>query len=269
MFNYTLTRSKRRTIAIYVHGDTVDVRAPMRTSKREIDKFVQSKEKWISDRLEESRKLQLQREKFTLTYGDLVTYRGRKFPIVARDCKLAELDDERFYLPFNLSSEQIKLSIIQLYKTLAKRHLTSRIINFAKLMNVAPIAVKINSAKTRWGSCSGRKSINFSWRLIMADDDVIDYVTVHELAHITEMNHSPRFWKIVENILPDYKNRQLKLKQLQEVLSAQNWEYSAENDIHDEAIQVKSKHDYAACDAGFSPQGETKVKSEFEQLTLI
>ena len=87
-----------------------------------------------------------------------------------------------------------------------------------------PSAVKINGAKTRWGSCSSKKSINFSWRLIKADDDVIDYVVVHELSHITEMNHSPNFWAIVENILLDYRERKVKLKRLQKRLSMENWE---------------------------------------------
>ena len=90
-------------------------------------------------------------------------------------------------------------------------------------MNVTPIAVKVNSAKTRWGSCSGRNSINFSWRLIMADDDVIDYVIVHELAHIKEHNHSDRFWAVVASVLPDYKMRQAKLKILQKKLASEDW----------------------------------------------
>ncbi|MCL2086284.1 MAG: M48 family metallopeptidase [Oscillospiraceae bacterium] len=186
--NYTLTRSKRRTIAIYVRNGIVDVRAPMRASKCEIDKFVQSKEKWISDRLAESRELQSKRDEF--------------------------VQNNSAFIP------QLKTE----YIAKAKSYIPTRVMYFSKLMNVTPIAVKINSAKTRWGSCSGRKSLNFSWRLIMADDDVIDYVVVHELAHITEMNHSPRFWAIVENILPDYKTRQLKLKQLQKVLSVQDWD---------------------------------------------
>jgi hypothetical protein len=91
-------------------------------------------------------------------------------------------------------------------------------------MSVTPIAVKINSAKTRWGSCSNKKSLNFSWRLIMADDDVIDYVVVHELAHLREMNHSPRFWAVVEAVLPDYRERKLKLRALQAKLNREDWE---------------------------------------------
>lgn len=107
---------------------------------------------------------------------------------------------------------------------LAKRDLTNIVFDFAKQMNVMPSAIKINGAKTRWGSCSSKKSLNFSSRLVMAKDDVVDYVVIHELAHITEMNHSSRFWAIVEGILPDYKERQARLKALQKKLSLEDWD---------------------------------------------
>lgn len=83
---------------------------------------------------------------------------------------------------------------------------------------------KINSAKTRWGSMSGKKSVNFSWRLILADDDIIDVVVVHELAHIKQMNHSDKFWAEVEKILPDWQEREKRLKELSCMINAQNWE---------------------------------------------
>jgi predicted metal-dependent hydrolase len=107
---------------------------------------------------------------------------------------------------------------------LAKQICTGKTLDFAKQMKVMPAAVKVNGATARWGSCSAKKSLNFSWRLVMADDAVIDYVVVHELAHITEMNHSARFWAIVAGMLPDYKERQKRLKELQRRLNAENWE---------------------------------------------
>ena len=74
-------------------------------------------------------------------------------------------------------------------------------------MGVSVTNLKINSAKTRWGSMSGKKSVNFSWRLILADDNIIDVVVVHELAHIKQMNHSDKFWAEIEKILPDWRER--------------------------------------------------------------
>ena len=225
---YILTRSKRKTVALYIRNGGVEVRAPLKMPVADIDKFVASKEKWIQTKLAQSTERAEQRENFTLAYGDTVTYRGRPYPIIVKDGGQIGFDDERFYLPPDLTPEQVKHACVQIYRMLAKRDLTDKVLSFAKQMNVMPISVKINGATTRWGSCSNKKSLNFSWRLIMADDDVIDYVVVHELAHITEMNHSARFWAIVSGILPDYKERQNRLKALQKVLRVQEWEYNAE-----------------------------------------
>ena len=224
MIEYTLVRSNRKTIALYVKNGGVEVRAPLKMPKRAIDEFVASKEKWINDKLAASGERRARRENFTLTYGDSVTYRGKQYQITKKAGNHAGFDDERFYMPPNLTPKQIKAACIQIYRMLAKRDLTNRVPDFAKQMSVMPASVKINAAKTRWGSCSGKKSLNFSWRLIMADDDVIDYVVVHELAHITEMNHSDRFWAIVAGVLPDYKERQKRLKELQRRLSGEDWE---------------------------------------------
>jgi len=246
---YELTRSKRKTLAIHIKNGRVEVRAPLKMPQRDIDRFVTSKEKWITDRLARSREQAERREAFTLDYGDMVVYRGREYPIVAREGKYAGFDDSAeggaveddtvvdgavvygavvdgavFYMPPGLQPGRIKAACVIIYRMLAKRDLTIKTLDFAKRMGENPTAVKITGAKTRWGSCSSMKSINFSWRLIMADDDVIDYVVIHELAHLAEMNHSDRFWAIVEGVLPDFRKRKARLRELQKRLSAEDWE---------------------------------------------
>jgi predicted metal-dependent hydrolase len=223
MIEYTLTRSNRKSVALYVRNGNVEVRAPLHMPKRDIDSFVASKEAWITNRLAKSREQSERRGAFALNYGDTVLYRGKEYPIAVKNGSRIGFDDTAFYMPPNLTPEQIKSACVQIYRMLAKRDLTAKTLGFAKQMNVMPAAVKINGARTRWGSCSGKKSINFSWRLIMADADVIDYVVVHELAHITEMNHSKKFWEIVEGVLPDYKMRQLRLRELQQRLNTEDW----------------------------------------------
>ena len=224
MTHYTLTRSNRKTLALYVRDGAVEVRAPLGAPKRDIDRFVASKEQWIMNRLAVSAECLAQRESFSLTYGDAVTYRGGPCPIIARTGDRVGFADERFYMPPDLQPEQIKAACVQIYRLLAKRDLTEKVLRYAKQMHVMPTNLRINGATTRWGSCSTRKSLNFSWRLIMADDGVIDYVVVHELAHITEMNHSARFWAIVESVLPDYRERKARLKALQQKLNTEDWE---------------------------------------------
>ena len=136
----------------------------------------------------------------------------------------AQFNGETFYIPPDLQPEQIKPTIIRLYKLIAKQFLKLKAAKYAAAMCVTPAAVRINSAKTRWGSCSGRNSLNFSWKLMMADEEVIDYVVVHELAHIKEHNHSPRFWAAVAEVIPDYSARKLRLKVLQEKLAKEDWD---------------------------------------------
>jgi len=224
MIPYTLTRTNRKTIALHVRNGALEVRAPFKAPVRDIEKFVASKEKWITGKLAVSNERLAQRENFSLTYGDMVTYRGKEYPITAKDGNRAGFDGARFHMPPGLMPDQIKAVCVQVYRLLAKRDLTNRALHFAERMSVMPTAVKINGAKTRWGSCSTKKSLNFSWRLIMAKDDVVDYVVVHELAHIMEMNHSERFWAVVESVLPDFRERQGELKALQRRLGAEDWE---------------------------------------------
>ena len=87
-----------------------------------------------------------------------------------------------------------------------------RVKYFAELMGVEYGGITIRNQKTRWGSCSGKKNLNFNCLLMLTPDDVKDYVVVHELCHLIEMNHSPRFWAEVERILPDFKKSRLWLK---------------------------------------------------------
>ncbi|MDK2962182.1 MAG: hypothetical protein PWP20_1308 [Eubacteriaceae bacterium] len=91
-------------------------------------------------------------------------------------------------------------------------------------MGVFPQKLKINKARTRWGSCSSAGNLNFSWYLIMAEESAIDYVVVHELAHLIKMNHSKEFWEIVKTYCPDYEQAKDKLKTLQKTLAIQDWE---------------------------------------------
>jgi len=123
-----------------------------------------------------------------------------------------------------LKTPKAKRVMIQVYRSVAKKILANKVDGYARRMGVTPAAVKVNNAKTRWGSCSSKNSINFSWRLVMADDDVIDYVVVHELAHIREHNHSERFWRVVASALPDYERRRKKLKEFQRKLANEDWE---------------------------------------------
>ena len=221
--DYTIIRARRKTISIGIRDDRVIVRAPMFYQMEDIAGFVAEKEGWITANLAKSLERLEKRNAFSLDYGDMVLYRGEEYPIVAKSGNLVEFDCKAFNIPPGLTPERVKSACIQLYRVLAKQYLPGRTYELAKEMDVVPSMVKINGAKARWGSCGSKKIINYSWMLIMADDDVIDYIIAHELSHILEMNHSRSFWDIVETVIPDYKARQERLHLLQERVLNEDW----------------------------------------------
>jgi len=223
MLDYILTRSSRKTTAIHIRNGNVEVRAPLRKSKQDIDRFVLSKEQWIIKNIAKQKTQIKHQGSFRVDYGSHITWRGNPYPIVGRTGSKAGFDGDVFYMPQGLTPEKIKAVCIQVYRRLALTYFIGRVSYYSAQMGIAPAAVKINGAKTRWGSCSAKRSINFSWRLAMAEDCVIDYVVVHELAHLIEMNHSVRFWAVVASVLPDYINRKKGLKILQQRLANEDW----------------------------------------------
>jgi len=220
---YTLIRSKRKTISISIRDGLVTVRAPLFCAQSEIERFILLKREWVEQKLSISRQQMSEKQAFALNYGDTLLFRGNLYTIASREGARAGFNGECFHLPPDLCAEQIKNACIKVYHKLAKAHLSERVSFFGEQMNLFPSSVKVNNAKARWGSCSSQGSINFSWRIIMASDDVIDYVVVHELAHLRHMNHSSEFWETVERFLPDYRKRNRELKGLQRRLAKEDW----------------------------------------------
>lgn len=222
--NYSITYTKRKTIAIYIHKDgAVEVRCNKSTLKSAIEKFVNQKQKWIYEKVAVMLNKSEIKNDWKIEAGNLLLFMGKEYPVITKKGDNVGFDGHNFYIPPQLDHSNIQSYIIGVYKNLAKKVIIDNVKKYADIMCVTPANVKINSAKTRWGSCSGKNSLNFSWLLIMAEESVIEYVVVHELAHIKEHNHSERFWKIVATVLPDYKMKQRQLKVLQEKLSKEDW----------------------------------------------
>lgn len=225
MLEYKTVYSKRKSVGIYVLSDgSVEVRCPRNTDKTFIESFVESKAQWIMQNSHRRRAEFESKNNFKLNFGDMLTLLGKDFELTSVKGKNCGFDGSRFYAPENLSCEQIKECVVGIYKSVAKDILTKKIAYYSELMNASVSAVKINGAKRRWGSCSGRNSINFSWKLITAPEDAVDYVVVHELAHTFEHNHSDRFWAIVRRFMPDFEVRKKQLVQVQKKLALENWD---------------------------------------------
>ena len=222
---YILIRSKRKTLSIQISKEAeIMVKAPLYLSKHIIEEFINSKKNWIIEKQSMIKSFNDKKSRFSLNYGDKVLFRGKEYTIRCDYKNKIYFEDDSLYLPSTLKESDIKLFIIKLYKLLAKKLLNERVYHYKNMMNVSPISVKINSASTRWGSCSYKGSLNFSWKIVFAKDELIDYIVVHELAHIKEHNHSKYFWDEVRFVLPDYKQRQKQLNEIEHKLKCENWD---------------------------------------------
>ncbi len=189
-----LIRSKRRTISLQIKVDgAFVVRAPMRADINRINDFIKAKTKWIITKQSEMKARFLQRSEMLET----------------RD---SAGQNEVLFLGQHIICEKKKAELILWYKREALKHLVLRVDYFTKNFGLRCNLVKITSAKKRWGSCSSRGNINFSWRLIMAPPLVVDYVVAHEVSHIKHRNHSRKFWEHVEMMMPEYKKHHVWLK---------------------------------------------------------
>lgn len=173
---YEIIRSKRKTYGICVApGGKVTVRIPLRGSERFAVTMVEEKREWIALKV---RKMQT----------------------------VAPRPPQKEKTPYERRLEAP-------YRQAAKEYITKRADYFADQLGVSYCTITIRDQKTRWGSCSSKGNLSFNWRLILAPPKVLDYVVVHELCHRREMNHSPRFWALVQSMMPDYKQHRKWLKE--------------------------------------------------------
>jgi len=208
-----IIRSKRRTIALIIEDNgALTVRAPMRMSAALIQEFVEKHANWVEKKQAEIRAMTPVQPK-QYQPGETFLYLGREYALeVVQDQKKKLVLDDRFLLAESVlkNAEQV---FQDWYRQQARLIISERIKFFAEKYEFHYDRIRITSARTRWGSCSSKGTLNFSWRLIMTPLDIVDYVVIHELAHTVHHNHSKRFWGLVEKILPDYKDQRKRLKQ--------------------------------------------------------
>jgi len=214
-----LVRAKRRTIALIVERDgSLTVRAPKRAALSDIEQFIQQKSGWIERSREKLKAIGLPVKK-KFTDGEKFLFLGKIHELrLIRSQHPALVFDNGFTLSIAATAQEEKI-FIDWYKKQAAQIFTERVLHYANLHGFTPKQIKINSAKTRWGSCGANGNINFTWRLVMAPLDVIDYVVLHELAHLRIQNHSAHFWKLVASMDTNYKQHRKWLRENGEVLT--------------------------------------------------
>jgi len=219
---YSIVRSaKRKKLTITVERDRrVIVHAPQTTSKEKIQQIIESKRQWLFEKIHHD-------QKYTepphppgkeLVNGESALYLGRNYRIEITDTPSGEIEfSHQFLIPPKLANQGGNV-LIKWYMERAQQKIPSKVKHHAKQLGVEYRNINITNSQFRWGSCSAQKSLNFNWRLIKAPMSVLDYVVIHELAHLIEANHTERFWNIVRTQHPTTDKAKNWLKEYGELL---------------------------------------------------
>lgn len=235
---YALVRSRRRTIAIHANRAGIEVRAPLRASLREIHGFVEEKADWIARRLEE---LAQAPQPFVWQSGSQLTLLGQPVQLqvnpasrqtqwhrpssaeaasnAAPDVAAPDLPGVASVLEVGVrgrsAADAVRRCALQWIQQQALAHFEQRVPTLRSRMPAAqalPVpTLALSNARTLWGSCTRDHRIMLNWRLFLLPETLIDYVVAHELAHLRELNHSPRFWSIVGRLYPAYSSARREL----------------------------------------------------------
>lgn len=209
--NVIRTRRKSMSLEIKPDGSLI-VRAPLLTTPVQIERLVKQKEHWIRNKQNLVHKRSLENPPRKFIAGEEFLYLGKPYPLAIVDNQdQALILRDKFFLA-EYASGNTRTTFIDWYKTQAAQLIRERVELYARQNGFAFTRFRITSAKTRWGSCGPHGSLNFSYRLVMAPIEIIDYVVVHELVHLKIKNHSKTFWVEVQKLMPDYYVRRKWLK---------------------------------------------------------
>lgn len=211
-----IIRSKRKTIALIITstGELI-VRAPLHMTDPAIQALVRSKAGWIAKKQAEMQQAQAAGPAQPFQPGATFSFLGEAYPLQVRKTTRTPLVLQTN--AFVISPENLPWAaaiFARWYQSQARLMLPARVQRLAGEHGFQVRTIRISSARTRWGSCSSRGTLSFSWRLMAAPVELIDYVILHELCHLRQANHSPAFWAEVERHLPDYRARRAALRAL-------------------------------------------------------
>ncbi len=222
--HYAFRRSRRRTIGFVVGIDGLAVSAPKWVTLKDIDAAVAEKGRWILAKLAEQRERSLRTAEARIVWRDgaELHYLGRPVTLqLDSHHGLADgevvLDDAEpralhVGLPRDAGEERVRDAVQSWLQREARRVFADRAAHFSARLGVRVTRLSLSSATTRWGSASANGSVRLNWRLVHHPLPTIDYVVAHELAHLREMNHGPRFWAVVASVVPDYEAARNRLR---------------------------------------------------------
>jgi predicted metal-dependent hydrolase len=218
---YQLERRQRRTVGLKITADGLVIHAPKRISQSHLESLIVLKADWIRKKLAALKERKL--PEFIWQDGAELLLLGNTLTLSIRhDARNKAIEHVPGLLQLALSETGnealIQRKVVQWYKKQALEDFARRLEIFSAKLGVALPQLLLSNARSRWGSCNSRKEVRLNWRLLQAPPHIINYVVCHELAHLKEMNHSVRFWHVVESIFPDYKAAEKELKALSTLL---------------------------------------------------
>ena len=217
LFDYKITYSKKRkkTIGFKIVDKTLNIISPLRVSKKFLLSFLEKKKDWVLERIKKST------EKKKLIQDNKILFLGQKIDIKIMESSLlvnggfCELKDNELIVNIskNWQNTLLESVVINWYKKESFEIISEKVSFYANSFNFQYGTITIRDQKTIWGSCNSKNNLSFNWKAIFFNNDVINYLVVHELVHTIHKNHSKKYWQAVENILPNYKelNKMLKM----------------------------------------------------------
>lgn len=209
-----LRRSARRSFALQVDHRGARVAVPLRTSLGEVERFVHSHGRWLLDRLQ-ARAAARPAPALDVGDGATVPLFGRPLTLrlhEGRTTRWRSITDDREELLLPTAVDPLR-ALLRALQARALAWYRGRVEEYCHRLGLPVPPVRLSNARTRWGSCSRRSGIRLHWRLVHLQPPLIDYVVAHEVAHLIEMNHSPRFWAIVERLYPDWRRARAGLRE--------------------------------------------------------
>jgi predicted metal-dependent hydrolase len=222
--DYRLTRARRRTIGMEVDLTGLSVRAPRWVTLAEIEDALQERANWIVKALAEWRSRRREVMPREWKSGAPILYRGRELALEVYPARKTRIAPDLFHLtvlhPHAQDESQVAQVVGKWLRDEAWSLVAPQVAAYAGRIPRATPGLRLSNARSEWGSCNARGEIRLNWRLVQLPPVLAEYVVAHEVAHLVELNHSPRFWTLVESLLPGHAALRRELEDWTALLAA-------------------------------------------------
>jgi predicted metal-dependent hydrolase len=221
-FHYTvIRRARRKTATISVSRDNkVCIAVPKNLSRERIEEIIQRRAGWIRAKIKFNQETACLHHPKRFVSGESFLFLGENYPLRVVEGSSCGADLKEGCLSVRVAQGLecrareglVAIHLKDWYVSKAMEKIRERVDHYGRRLEAKPLKVVIKDLKSRWGSCSSKGSLSFCWRLVMAPPEVLDYVVLHEMCHLVELNHSARFWDLVRAVMPEFKAHQDWLK---------------------------------------------------------